>query len=266
MPESTFTVTFDELAAEVGRFLGYGRGTKYGETAWNARQQSVIDMVVKAGVHRFYYPEPLPGEISSHTWSFLQPVATLTLASGATTVDLPLDFAGFEGPLSNMTSGARPTTIPFRSTGFIDQQYANMPNQTGRPLWVAERPKKLIQPGSGQRKELYFFPEADQAYSLQGYYYLLPNFLDGTHQHCYGGAEHGQTIIASCLAVAEDRQLGIGGGPQGRNWMVRLASSVSMDRRNKPASLGIDVGGEPQGVYGWQGLPTTQVTVNGVQY
>lgn len=266
MAEPNFAVTFDELAAEVGRFLGYGRGPKYGETAWNARQQGAIDPCVKGGVHRFYYPEPLPGEHTGHTWSFLQPTETLTLASGDRTVLLPADFAGFEGPLTNLTSGARPTVVAFRDPSFIDRQFSVTPNQTGRPLWAAERPRRSVQPDAEQRRELYVFPAADQSYSLQCRYYLLPAFLDGTRQHCYGGAVHGQTIIASCLALAEERQSGLSGGPEYRNWLTRLTASVSADRRHKPASLGLDTGGEDEGGYGWRDLPTTQVTVYGVEH
>lgn len=267
MSDSTFAITFDELAAEVGSFLGYLRGAAYNDPEWTAQQLADIKSCVKAGLHNFYFPTPLPGEKKSHSWSFLTPVRDLTLASGARTVVLPGDFGGFEGPIYNLTSGAVPVEIPLRDKSFVDGQYALAPSNTGRPLWVSERPQSGPADRREQRRELYLFPQADAAYTLRVNYYLIPELLDGTHQHCYGGPAHAQTVIESCLAVAEQRK-------DDRltthtaAFAQRLAASVSLDRRHKPQHLG-PMTDRSDGWAGRSGPPwlgSTVVTVNGVVY
>jgi hypothetical protein len=40
VPEPTISISRDELRAEIGAFLGYRRGTVYGDTAWTGSQHA----------------------------------------------------------------------------------------------------------------------------------------------------------------------------------------------------------------------------------
>lgn len=75
MAESTLSMNFDDLAAEIGRFLGYG-GTAGN---WSADELAQIDSYIQAGLRRFYVPPRLPRENTPHEWSFLKPVETVVL-------------------------------------------------------------------------------------------------------------------------------------------------------------------------------------------
>src|SRR5436190_13671644 len=97
--ESTLSLTLNDLSAEVGRFLGYGRGAAFQDAAWTKDQQAAIDSCVASGLRQFYFPPAVPPEISSYDWSFLKPVCTATFTQGASVVALPDDFGGFEGDI-----------------------------------------------------------------------------------------------------------------------------------------------------------------------
>lgn len=263
MDTATFTITFDELAGEVGAFLGYGRGVKYQQPEWDSEQEFAIRSCVKAGLHNFYYPAPQPGE-SAHSWSFLSPTKEFTLASGARTVLLPEDFGGVLGGVFNATTSVCPYQLQPRDKSWIDLEFVRSSSQTGAPRYFAVRAQAAVRDTAEQREELYVFPEADAAYTLRVSYYLVPAATDGTHQHCYGGRAHAQTILESCLAVAEQR-LNAKVREHTAAFAQRLAASIGLDRRHQPQQLGQMQGEELQFRDGrWLG--STTVTVNGVTY
>lgn len=241
--EPTLTLTLTQLKARLGVFVGVGRGEEYDETPWDTQTEASLSEAVASGLRKFYVPPILPGERDAYIWSFLKPIATVTLAEGESTVRMPDDFGGFEGPLTiNGDSGVRvPWQIPLIGEGQVRAQYALLPDTTGRPVAASlqllnEDDQPVLM--RGQRSQLYVYPIADQDYTLQFQYYLAPNALDGTHPYAYGGTLHSETILASIKAAWERDMDDLLNGPQYQNFMQQLATSISVDRLQKPQFLG----------------------------
>lgn len=233
--ESTLSLRRKDLEAEVAANLGWGRGAEFGQTAWDARKQLALESFVKSGLRQFYFPPPQNG--IQYDWSFLKPTATIIFASGASTMELPDDFGGLEGQITIHGDNNHFYPVSISGEGVIRQLYSGFPDATGRPQYAAARPKRMPTGETGQRQELYIYPTADDDYTLNVPYYLLPNALDGTREYAYGGMAHAETILESCLAIAEQRlddKVGIHTG----KFMERLAASINHDRRNKQQAFG----------------------------
>lgn len=67
----SLTLTRADLEDEVGRALGYGRGTLTGDPLAD------VTACIERGLRQFYTPEVLQGERTSHRWSFLRTVESL---------------------------------------------------------------------------------------------------------------------------------------------------------------------------------------------
>ena len=74
MAESTLSIGWVELQAEVGFFLGYGRT----EANWSTAQAAEIELIVNAGLRRVYFPK------AGYEWSWLRATATLNLGAAGT--------------------------------------------------------------------------------------------------------------------------------------------------------------------------------------
>lgn len=236
--ESTLSLQYNDLVGDVGLFLGYGRGAAFDDPAWTKPQQNVIDSIVKSGLRQFYFPPPLEGSDSSYDWSFMRPVGTADLPSGATIVPLPDDFGGFEGQI---TVVAKKSTsmwpIDLVNENRIRQMFSTQPDVKGRPIMAALVPLKATTSTAGQRQNMIFFPLADQEYTIQFAYYILPDYLNQAFPYAYGGMAHAETIREACLKAAEEF-LDDASGVHAALFQQRLAASISMDRRNKPQKLG----------------------------
>jgi hypothetical protein len=249
MPESSLTIAFRELQAELGQFLGYGRGTYYGGPPWtdpatgNAGKQQTIDSATKSGLRRFYFSAMFPGIPIAYNWSFLKPTATLDLPIGAgpngyVTVRLPDDFGGLEDDGSILlASQALWLPIHVYGEGMVRQKYSEFPTLTGQPTMVAVVPIKGTGFESGQRFELLFYPVPDQEYTIQFAYRILPDCLSGALPYCYGGAQHSETILEACKAAAERNQDDAVSVHE-EHYQQLLAASISYDRNLKPQRLG----------------------------
>lgn len=234
--ESSLSLKYTDIAGEVGLFLGYGRGSDHGDTAWTSQQRAAIDSCVRSGLRQFYFPPPLDQGGVSYDWSFLKPTTTLTLPSGQDWVDLPDDFGGIEGRL-NLTSGTGFYPVQIVGEGSIRQRHAERDGATGRPEYAAVRPKKGTDKQKGQRFQLYFFPGADDDHEVSLTYYILADCLSGDRPYAYGGMMHAETILESCLAIAEQR-LDDAASVHSMKFQERLAASISQDRKFKPQLLG----------------------------
>ncbi len=111
------------------------------------------------------------------------------------------------------------------------------PERVGRPELAALQPLKGTGHNKGQRFQLYVWPTADADYGLSFTYYVNPDALTDSFPHHMGGMAHGETVLESCLAVAEQR-LDDKSNVHSMKFRERLAASVSLDRRSKPQSLG----------------------------
>lgn len=234
--ESSLADTYWDVIGGVGFDLGWGRGPRFGDEEWDANKTNTLKWIVKSGLRQFYHPPPDQSGVS-HQWSFLSPVSTLTILSGEQSANLPGDFKGFEGDILITTgSGLAPFSVSVG--GGVRAKYAAYPSSTGRPEYFEVEPIKGTERSHGQRFRLAVWPEADQDYAIQFRYSILGSMLTGDLPYAYGGAEHAETILASCLAVAEERLDDIANGPRYQKWRERLAASISMDRQKRPLSLG----------------------------
>ena len=131
------------------------------------------------------------------------------------------------------------------------------------PLYAAIRPLATTgASATGQRFEVMFYPSPNGTYTLSYSYVPLTNVLDATFTMPYGGEMHGETIMCSCLAVAEQR-LDDRKGEKWGDFMQKLQTSVDLDRRNwTPEHLGVN-SNTPEG-YTTDFRNTQNVTVESV--
>jgi hypothetical protein len=239
MAESTLSLALTDFEGEIGVFLGWGRGPTFGDPAWTTQQQNVINSCLRSGLRQFYFPSPMDGESSSYNWSFLRPTATLDLPPNASVVNLPDDFGSVDGNITVLSTASvsQPWQIVWRHEATIRQMYSVTPLLTGPTMYASIIPLKGTTGTQGQRFQLLVFPLADQDYTLQMTYYLNADCLTGAYPYAYGGAPHVETILESCLKIAEER-MDDSSTVHAMKFQERLAASISMDRRLKPQSLG----------------------------
>lgn len=263
--ESTLSLAFADLEGEVGLFLGYGRGAAFDDPAWSTPQQNAIDSCVKSGLRQFYFPTAVEGG-SPYDWSFLKPVATLSLAGAANVLPLPDDYGSFEGQITISTSGGNQYwPVALVGIGQVYAAQARQPTTTGRPEICCEEPIKGTTPQAGQRFQLRFWPTADTAYTLQFQYYLLPEALSGASPFTYGGMAHAETILESCLAIAEQR-LDDSSTVHSMKFAERLLASIGVDRRSKPQTLGQNLDRSDWIHRGYRDRQFNGITYKGVSY
>jgi len=252
------------LRAEVAFYLGFGRGDDYGEKVWTTQQKNDLDFILRSGLRQFYFPPPVDKIV--YRWSFLKPVAQLDLASGESTVNLPDDFGGIEGRVTVSGSSNSYWPITITSEGRIREMFARLPDTTGQPECAAQVAVKNTTLKDGQRWQLQVYPAADTDYTLNVAYYILPEILSGIRPFADGGEQHAETLLESCLAIAEqkmDDTLGV----HSAKFRERLAASIAEDQKNKPANLGYNRDCSDGREWQWRrGYLDSQVTYNDTLY
>lgn len=269
MAESTLSLALTDLEQTVGDFLGYGRGTAGGDSAWTARQQADITEAVKSGQRQVYFTVAVPelGIPAGYDWSFLRPTATLTLESGAATLLLPDDFGGLTGEITLSADGSSWRQLRPYPVGTVYGRQQSLPDTTGCPTVCCVEPVKGTSALKSSRQQLRFWPTADQAYTLKVSYSVLPDALDGTRAYAYGGAQHAELLRAACRKAAEET-FDDSRAVWAAIFREQLAAAVAQDRRQKPQRFGYNgdrhpwEDGTPSG--GRAGFPG--VTINGVLY
>jgi hypothetical protein len=198
MSESTLSISYADLLAEVGGFLGYGVDS----TAWNAAKLAEVDRYIQSGIRNFYYPPAVSGIPAGYEWSFLNPSATIDTIAADDAMDLPDALSRITGnlhfaPVHNCT----PVTII--SEGQMMALKART-TTNAKPKCAAVR-SKVSDGASGQRLEIVFWPTPDAAYTLSYRYEAYSGKLTTAKPYPLGGMKHSELIIESCLAVAEQR-------------------------------------------------------------
>ncbi len=126
---------------------------------------------------------------------------------------------------------------------------ARYPSTTGRPLFACIEPIKGTTGTHGQRFQLRVAPTADQSYTLQFQYHISPHYLTGSMPYAYGGPEHSETLLESCLAVAE-KILDNKADLHATEFQRMLKVSQDLDRRKKPQTQGYN--GDRSDDMSWQ--------------
>ncbi len=263
---STLALKKSDYEQEVGEFMGWGRGEAAGDTPWEEVGQFVeqkILMDVKSGLRRFYW--------CGHPWSFLKPLATVTLRTGASTVSLPDDYGGVDGGAEVQIvneGGVGLCPLKLIGPGEVKRLHTESPDSSGSPRAIAHRPMKTMPDGAMQLQELYVFPSADQDYTLTLPYYFTPNYLLDVTPYAYGGVEHHETILECCLAAAELRRDNVSGIHSAEAPRL-IQVSISMDRRKQPTRLGYNRDRSDGQEDDWNGRGRTiggGITINGTLY
>lgn len=319
MAESTLTLGYDDLAAEVGYFLGFGRTSGN----WTADQLAQVDAVVQAGYRQFVVPPPVGG--IAHRWSFLRPTMSLvtwqslavaagetitgTLASGVVTITrsagtrtfqpsmvghsivvtdvgtlpiieyvsstvikatgaaaiaapktwavtydgtgdyrLPDDFGAIDSEITFLDISVGYSTLILTSEARIRER-RQAASSTGRPVEAAVIPL-AHDPTIGQRFTMQFWPKPASVYTVRFRYTPMLGKLSSSNKYPVGGMAHSNTVLESCLAVAEQKHTDQTGVHQ-QEFQRNLAASILHDQQSMgPHNLGMnrDRSDDPRGV------------------
>jgi len=237
MAESTLSVTYADLQREVIYFIGWGTST----SGLTSDQLAMVNGCINEGLRQFYAPPRLPGQSKAHRWSFLRPTKKIKTVANVGNYDLPDVFASMDGPLTYVSShGWR---APIKIVG--ESQIRGMQNilRYGQPTHAAIRPKENLGTGyTGQRFELILYPIPNAEFELEFRCRINPEAMstfNPANTYPPGGSIHGSTIVASCLAAAEEKNNG-GKGPKWERFIERLVASIDADLEQAPESLGVN--------------------------
>jgi len=230
MPESTLSLTRDDLLAEIGDYLGIGRDTD----AWEGDDPARVESCLKTGLRWVYFPTTAGGPV--HDWRFLQVPDVINLEADQVDYDLPDDFGSLVGDLYHRTSDRAICFVPVRGEALILARRGQLSQPSGRPQLAATRPK-ATQGVVGQREELLIWPTPDRGYSLNYTYRILPQALDAVRQYPYGGAKHAELFKAAVIAAAEEMQ-DDAKGVRFQGFMQILVASIAQDAASSPDNLG----------------------------
>jgi hypothetical protein len=231
------TLTQSSLKAQIGFYLGWKD-----PAAWTATQIAELNTVIARGLRQFYTPPVLPNEAAIHQWSFLRPIATLATVADQDTYDLPANFGALIGQMHFSAADDQWTPIQIVNVGRIEaMRTRDLSN--GAPVCAAVTPKvpgaeEDAEGEADQRFSLIVQPAPDAIYTIRYRYQIVPVSLDdSTVVYPLGGECHAETILQSCLAIAELMYNDLP-GPQNELWMQRLRASIAFDRKQAPETLG----------------------------
>jgi len=232
MPEPTLSTALDEIRREVARFLSFGRDY----ASLTVVQQEDVDAIVRRGLRQFYQPPPV-GQHSGHLWSFLRPTVSFATVIGQESYQLPDDYGAMLGSRITYVASS-PNDGPLIVS---DYQYRALKEGStvdqGVPFHATVVPRTsngaVVSPG---RSDLLMWPKPDRVVTMQYQYAAVQDAITSGLSYPAGAAMHGETIIASCLAIAEEyvvspttqyRQL----------FRERLASSIALDRHARGGGI-----------------------------
>lgn len=236
MAESTLSISYTDLQAEVGDFLHKGQDP----SAWSADETKRIDRIIQAGVRQFYYPPAMEGVELGYQWSFMRPTTTLATVDGTRAYDLPDNFSALVGELHYETDVFY-TAVTHVSQAKM-QELIEYSDDEDKPRHYTTR-YKTSTGATGQRHEIVFWPTPDAAYTLTYRYEAYAGKIDAqTYPYPLGGMKYGECIIESCLSIAE-RRGNDEAGIHEQQFQRLLMAAVQLDRRNSASRYGM-MGGQ----------------------
>lgn len=218
---TTLDITYSDLMRHVGQSIGFG----WNQSGWTRDQVAIADDLVQSGLRQFYKPPILESQKEPHHWSFLEINSSLSLVQNTSTYDLPVDYSTTIGDMT-FAAGAAKVHIRQVTDGRIRDLYADS-DGTGAPQFVSVRPK-TSNGISRQSWQANFYPKPDTAYTVSFQYAGVPPRLTVANPFPWGGLDHAETILASCLAAAEER-LNPSSDVHRKRFRDRLAASIQAD-------------------------------------
>lgn len=169
---------------------------------------------------------------------------TVTVAAGSSLAfydhiqSLPDDFGGLDSPVTYEAGTDREALIQTNDAR-LRMMAQTGSRQVGPPSYCAVRTRTWpTGSATGQRDEIMFWPFPDTTYAVTFAYKILPGALTDPAYVPLGGASHGETILASCLAIAEEYSAVPLTRYRDQLFPQRLAASVLRDRGNLGVNLG----------------------------
>ena len=256
MAESTLSVSFADIRTAVGDYLGIGMDP----AGWTSADATRVAGIIKSGLARFYF-NPIYSD-----WSFLKPVASLTTAASQEEYALPDDFGHLISTLTWSSPRNRPY-VNIIAEATYRQIKGESPLQIGQPRVACVIPVKMAASVSpnvpvGQRFKIALWPVPAGVYVFEYRYAVLPD-APSDMLYPYGGASHGETILQSCLAVAEQRTNDSSSSNHQQLFERLLLGSIERDRNQAaPHVIGKNTdAGLARGSYT---RPTIRARINGV--
>lgn len=213
-------VDFDSLRSETGMYLGYHRDPS------DYTPDQIMDMsyILGKAMRSWYFPV-VDGVV--YRWSFLQKTGQITTAIDQTEYDLPEDFAAFTNDCLYYGPDSHHTKLTRRSEGAVLNLLANA-HISGDPVYYAVRTKGTLTSGRAQH-EILLYPSPDEATEFTFRYMQIPPALTESDPYPLGGEVHSETILAACLAAAEQKIEDVA-GLHTANFQRLLAGSIALDR------------------------------------
>lgn len=222
--ESTLSMDYTDLLDGVSYFL---YGMDYSDLA--AAKKAICATAVKDGYRMFLFPPAAEGVPSGYEWSFLRPTTTITTTAADGDQDMPGDFGRLIGSGFTYAAGAQvPMVLADVGEGEIRRMRQRF-DESGRPRFAAIR-HKAGTGTTGQRCEVLWYPEPDDAYVLSYSYEALTDALTAELPYPLGGMKHADTLRKACLAAAS-QNVNDENGVHYDNFMRALVSSVKRDKR-----------------------------------
>lgn len=229
-------LTYLDFRSEVGRYLGYKRPDSIDESPsnWTDEQLEDVNRLVQSAYRQFLYPPPIQDEKVPHEWSFLKPTAITGTTASQAYIDLQSDFGGviWGVALDDTTVGNKQIkVITEPELREIDE------GSEGSPKYAALAPQTTTGSASQSWRLLLYPNPGTTIYTIRYQYQRIPAELSVSNPYAYGGAQHSETILQSCLAVAEQRYNDEQSIHQAR-FVEKLAASVALDRRSAASDAG----------------------------
>jgi hypothetical protein len=197
----------------------------------------VIDEYVSATVVK------VTGDASGETGN------TITIDS-EDTFTLPWDFGAMsgDGRFAYSNDSNRAMRIDVTSDAAIRALRAATVS-SGTPYLAAITPLRT-DATQGQRFTIQFHPPPSDVFVLTYRYHILPDALiSSTAEYPYGSVAHSQTILESCLAVAEAREKDDASTAHQQKFATLLQSSIDHDKQYGETAIEFGYNGDPSDGY-----------------
>jgi len=141
--------------------------------------------------------------------------------------NLPDNFGRLIGDLHFAADDVRAPITLVRTGAILDMRARS--DEKGTPYFAAVRPKSSTG-STGQRQEIIFYPEPDQAYTLSYNYEAYSGELTDALPYPLGGMQLSELYVESCLAAAEQR-VNNEAGLHTQVYQAMLLDAVARDRK-----------------------------------
>ena len=188
---------------------------------------------------------------------------TNTYSLNRPTYDLPDSFGTMVGTMTYSPGISATQSIDRVGENQMRGMRQRSDLNEAKPSHVAITPKAKTT-SAGTRFSAQFYPTPDAEYVLTYKFTALPDKLTVDDLYAYGGAAHGETLLESCLAVAESR-MEAEPGVHAARFMERLMASIAYDQSLAAETLGL-MGDNSDGSEWPAHRSDGRVTFKGVQY